>query len=214
MSIPRQLMEYLKQHGPSTIKELMAHLGLSETAVRHQLSGLEKSGWLAKEKRRLGKGRPATVYRLTQASEGLFPKRYPELLDAVLAEAEREGIIERLLEGVAESMASELRRKLEGLEGSARGLANLYGLRRDAGYPGRNPHRLGAQGPQLLLLRHWTALRSRVQFAREGDLQGHQPACRATLLPAGWAAGLPLLNPEALSLVPTNTQYSGSCSTG
>ena len=120
MSIPRQLMEYLKQHGPSTIKELMAHLGLSETAVRHQLSGLEKSGWLAKEKRRLGKGRPATVYRLTQASEGLFPKRYPELLDAVLAEAEREGIIERLLEGVAESMASELRRKLAGLEGQAK----------------------------------------------------------------------------------------------
>jgi predicted ArsR family transcriptional regulator len=120
MNTPRQLMEYLKQHGPSTIKELMAHLGLSETAVRHQLSGLEKSGWLAKEKRRLGKGRPATVYRLTQASEGLFPKRYPELLDAVLAEAEREGIIERLLEGVAESMASELRRKLAGLEGQAK----------------------------------------------------------------------------------------------
>ncbi|MGK0619819.1 helix-turn-helix transcriptional regulator [Meiothermus cerbereus] len=113
-------MEFLKQHGPSTIKELMAHLGLSETAVRHQLSGLEKSGWLAKEERRLGKGRPATVYRLTQASEGLFPKRYPELLDAVLAEAEREGIIERLLEGVAESMASELRRKLAGLEGQAK----------------------------------------------------------------------------------------------
>ncbi len=116
----RPLMEFLKQHGPSTIKELMAHLGLSETAVRHQLSGLEKSGWLAKEERRLGKGRPATVYRLTQASEGLFPKRYPELLDAVLAEAEREGIIERLLEGVAESMASELRRKLAGLEGQAK----------------------------------------------------------------------------------------------
>ncbi|GIW29416.1 MAG: transcriptional regulator [Meiothermus sp.] len=120
MSIPRQLMEYLKQHGPSTIKELMTHLGLSETAVRHQLSSLEKSGWLVKEQRRLGKGRPATVYSLTKASEGLFPKRYPELLDAVLAEAEREGLIERLLEGVAESMARELRQKLEGLEGPAR----------------------------------------------------------------------------------------------
>lgn len=77
MNIPRQLMEYLKQHGPSTIKELMIHLGLSETAVRHQLSSLEKSGWLTKEQRRLGKGRPATVYSLTKASEGLFPKRIP-----------------------------------------------------------------------------------------------------------------------------------------
>ncbi|GIW25481.1 metalloregulator ArsR/SmtB family transcription factor [Meiothermus sp.] len=120
MNTPRRLMEYLKQHGPSTIKELMAHLGLSQTAVRHQLNSLEKSGWLAREQRREGRGRPATVYRLTQASEGLFPKRYPELLDAVLAEAEREGLLERLLEGVAESMAAELRRKLEGLEGPAK----------------------------------------------------------------------------------------------
>ncbi len=120
MNTARLLMEYLKQHGPSTIKELMAHLGLSETAIRHQLNSLEKSGWLARQQRREGKGRPATVYMLTQASEGLFPKRYPELLDAVLAEAEREGMIERLLEGVAEGMARELRRKLEGLEGPAK----------------------------------------------------------------------------------------------
>lgn len=120
MDIPRQLMEYLKQHGPSTIKELMVHLNLSETAIRHQLNSLEKSGWLAQEQRRLGKGRPATVYSLTRASEGLFPKRYPELLDAVLSQAEAEGIIGQLLEGVAESMARELRRKLEGLEGQAK----------------------------------------------------------------------------------------------
>ncbi|MCX7601314.1 MAG: ArsR family transcriptional regulator [Meiothermus sp.] len=120
MNTPRPLMEYLKQHGPSTIKDLMAHLGLSETAVRHQLGSLEKMGWLAREQRRAGKGRPATVYRLTQASEGLFPKRYPELLDAVLAEAERGGLLERLLDGVAASMATELGRKLEGLTGPAR----------------------------------------------------------------------------------------------
>ncbi len=120
MDTPRQLMEYLKQHGPSTIKELMVHLNLSETAIRHQLNSLEKSGWLAQEQRRLGKGRPATVYSLTKASEGLFPKRYPELLDAVLSQAEAEGIIGQLLEGVAESMAKELRRKLEGLEGQAK----------------------------------------------------------------------------------------------
>jgi predicted ArsR family transcriptional regulator len=120
MDTSRLLMEYLKQRGPSTVKDLMVYLGLNQTAVRHQLNSLEKSGWLAQEQRRLGRGRPATVYTLTRASEGLFPKRYPELLDAVLCEAEAEGIIGRLLEGVAESMATELRRKLEGLEGQAR----------------------------------------------------------------------------------------------
>lgn len=120
MNGSRRLIEYLKQSGPATIKELMGVLELSETAVRHQLTRLEGHGWLTQGQRREGKGRPATVYRLTQASEGLFPKRYPELLDAVLAQAETEGLMERLLEGVAEGMASELRRKLEGLEGSAK----------------------------------------------------------------------------------------------
>ena len=120
MSGSRKLIEHLKQSGPATIKELMAVFELSETAVRHQLTRLEQHGWLTQEQRREGKGRPATVYRLTQASEGLFPKRYPELLDAVLSRAETEGLMEKLLEGVAEGMASELRRRLEGLEGSAK----------------------------------------------------------------------------------------------
>lgn len=83
----------------------------------------------------------ANVYTLTQASEGLFPERYPELLKAVLAEAEHEGLIERLSDRVAASMAAELRRKLEGLEGPAklRALLPYYGLRRHAGHPGGNP---------------------------------------------------------------------------
>lgn len=116
----RQLIEHLKQGGPATIREIRAALGLSETAVRHQLTRLMQQGWLTQEQRREGKGRPATVYRLTQASEGLFPKRYPELLDAVLGQAEAEGLMGRLMEGVAEGMAAELRRKLAGLEGSAK----------------------------------------------------------------------------------------------
>lgn len=119
MATTRKLLEYLKQNGPSSIKTLMKQLGLSETAVRHQLNGLERSGWLTRQTQRQGKGRPATVYALTHASEGLFPKRYPELLDAVLCEAANEGIIETLLEGVAKGMGQELRTKLEGLQGPA-----------------------------------------------------------------------------------------------
>lgn len=120
MTTSRQILEYLKQQGPSPIKALIGELGLSETAVRHQLSNLERSGWLTHQEQRQGKGRPATVYALTHASEGLFPKRYPELLDAVLSEAEHMGQLQPLLEGVANGMATDLRQKLEGLEGPAK----------------------------------------------------------------------------------------------
>lgn len=119
MDSTHKLMEYLKQHGPSTIKELMDGLGLSENAVRHHLATLERNGWLEQTSRPGKKGRPAVVYALTRASDGLFPKRYPELLDAVLSQAQAEKLIERLLEGVAEAMAKDLRAKLAGLEGQA-----------------------------------------------------------------------------------------------
>lgn len=120
MDAGRKLIEHLKQQGPSTVKELQEALGLSANAVRHHLGALEKAGWLRQEARPLGRGRPAVRYALTTASEGLFPKRYPELLDAVLGQAQAEGLLERLLEGVAEGMARELRAKLAGLEGEAR----------------------------------------------------------------------------------------------
>jgi len=127
MDTQKQLIDYLKQHGPSTVKELTQVLSVSENAVRHHLNALERGGWLCQERQAGKVGRPAVRYGLTVASEGLFPKRYPELLDAVLSQAEAEGLIERLLEGVAERMACELRAKLEGLEGEAK-LAALLAL--------------------------------------------------------------------------------------
>ena len=120
MNMPQPLMQYLKQRGASSIKDLVEGLELSETAVRHQLSLLEQNGWLTQQQRREGRGRPAIVYGLSQLAESAFPKRYPELLHAVLTQAETEGWLERLLEGVAENMASDLRRKLEGLQGQAK----------------------------------------------------------------------------------------------
>lgn len=117
MDTQRKLIEFLKRQGPSTIKTLVDALQLSENAVRHHLGALERGGWLRQELQGGKVGRPATVYALTTVSEGLFPKRYPELLDAVLSQAQQEQRLEALLVGVAEGMAKELRQKLAGLQG-------------------------------------------------------------------------------------------------
>lgn len=103
------LLDYLKRRGSSTISELKTALGLSENAVRHHLGQLERRGLISAEPTPTGAaGRPPRRYRLTQAAEGLFPKRYQELLELVLDEAEARGLLGTLLEGVAQRIATQL----------------------------------------------------------------------------------------------------------
>lgn len=88
--------------------------------MRYHLDALEKAGWLRQEQATGKVGRPAVRYALTTASEGLFPKHYAELLDAVLSQARTEGALGTLLDGVAETMARELRIQLTDIEGPAK----------------------------------------------------------------------------------------------
>ena len=50
----------------------------------------------------------------------MFPKRYDELLELVLSEAEDKDLIAPLLEGVAQQLQSQLSPALTGLKGEAR----------------------------------------------------------------------------------------------
>lgn len=57
-------------------------------AIRQQLLSLQREGWVEAifdhESVRGRTGRPATVYRLTEAGEHLFPKHYDQLAVAVI----------------------------------------------------------------------------------------------------------------------------------
>lgn len=81
-------MTALKQHGTSTIAQLAVPLALTGEAVRQQLLALQREGWVEAivdhESVRGRTGRPATVYRLTEAGEHLFPKHYDQLAVAVI----------------------------------------------------------------------------------------------------------------------------------
>jgi predicted ArsR family transcriptional regulator len=115
-----KLLEHLKKRGPCSVQDLTGALGISENAVRHHLGGLQRLGFIEVRLERGGIGRPAKRYGLTLAAEGLFPKRYQELLELVLQEAEARNQLESVLAGVVERMAAQVAPELEDLEGEAR----------------------------------------------------------------------------------------------
>lgn len=115
---PRQrLCEHLKRNGPTTIRDLIVVLSLSENAVRHHLQALEREGFVrpVHDQQGEGVGRPARLYALTEAAETLFPKYYAQLLELVLAEAEAQALLEPLVGRVVKRLAAQIRPQLENL---------------------------------------------------------------------------------------------------
>ncbi len=117
METRERVLRHLKRHGAATVPELVRALGFSANTARHHLLRLAREGAVASapERRRGGAGRPAQRYTLTLAAEDAFPKRYPELLVALLGESARQHVLEPLLRGVVESLAAPLRPTLNRL---------------------------------------------------------------------------------------------------
>ena len=107
-----RVLRHLKRQGPSSVADVAAALSLSPNATRHHLLALERAAIVVSEpdrERRGGAGRPARRYALTLAAEDAFPKRYPELLAALLAVADQQRVLEPLLRGVVDALATPLR---------------------------------------------------------------------------------------------------------
>jgi len=108
-----RLLTHLKRTGQATVHDLEGALELSENAVRHHLARLLADGLIEDATPTRGApGRPARRYRLTHAAEGHFPKRYDELLQLVLAEAEADQRLTELLDRVAQRLADSVRDEL------------------------------------------------------------------------------------------------------
>jgi DeoR family transcriptional regulator, suf operon transcriptional repressor len=74
----------LKKTESLTTKELASRLGVSLNAVRHHLRDLGQRGLVEYRTERRGVGAPVFAYRLAQAGEALFPRRYETLLLGLL----------------------------------------------------------------------------------------------------------------------------------
>ena len=71
------------RHGPSTASELAARLGLTTAAIRRHLGLLVDTGVLVSRPKRMygprGRGRPSTVFELTDAGRQQFEHAYERL---------------------------------------------------------------------------------------------------------------------------------------
>lgn len=118
----RAILTTLKQRGPATIAQLADALGLTGEAVRQQLLQLHRDGWvearIERSEERARTGRPATIYRLSEAGDHLFPKQYDGLsvamIDAV-AEEMGDDALKKILARLTDDRVSSVSASLRGL---------------------------------------------------------------------------------------------------
>ena len=83
-STRRELVSLLKKQGAVEADGLATALGLSTSAVRQQLTALQRDGLVTFDEVKHGVGRPRHRYRLTAAGDSLFPRAYSELTNELL----------------------------------------------------------------------------------------------------------------------------------
>ena len=74
----------MKKRGEQGADQLAAATGLTVSAVRQQLQGLQRDGLVGYRQARSGPGRPRHLYHLTAAADGLYPRAYAELTNELL----------------------------------------------------------------------------------------------------------------------------------
>lgn len=119
----QQILDFLRQCGEGSVRDLGAHLDLTATGVRQHLAILEREGFVVSREIRGHVGRPALTYRLTATAEGLYPKSYGEIASALLESARAalpEDAYQRVVAGAAESLAAPYLPMLAGLSTTER----------------------------------------------------------------------------------------------
>jgi predicted ArsR family transcriptional regulator len=103
LSTRSQLLQMLKTQGNCSISDMAKAMGITEMAVRRHIQTLEGEGLIRATLVRQAMGRPSYRYALTEQSDDLFPKNYPQLTLDLLSELEElpdgSQVIDRLFEG-------------------------------------------------------------------------------------------------------------------
>jgi predicted ArsR family transcriptional regulator len=114
----RQILDFLHEHGKGTVRELSRLLGLTATGVRQHLTLLERDGLVEAHEERGQVGRPAHVYRLSEAGEALYPHGYDLLANLLLEEVRAMAgaeALQRLLRRVSSRLAEPHAERMQGL---------------------------------------------------------------------------------------------------
>jgi DeoR family suf operon transcriptional repressor len=115
-STRRSLVLLLKKRGESGVKGIADSLGITVSAVRQHLAGLEAAGLVSRRQVPGGPGRPPLLYSLAPAGEALFPRFYPELTNELLEYVEDEDptLLEHVFERRRRRRVEQAKRRLAG----------------------------------------------------------------------------------------------------
>ena len=109
----QQLIATLLRHGPMTIADLAEALGVAKTSLRPQLDRLVLQGWLDRDRRREGPGRPADIFsvspRSRQHSAQQTMGEFARFLLEEVADAETRAKVTSVVEGVGRRVTQLLR---------------------------------------------------------------------------------------------------------
>ena len=133
----RGLLERLKREGAQDAGTLAGTLGVSAMAVRQHLYALEGEGLVTFEEEPRPVGRPAKLWRLTEAADRFFPDGHAELtlgLLAALRETFGEAGMEKLLAARTAEQTAAYGRRFEPSDSLVAKLVALAEIRTEEGY--------------------------------------------------------------------------------
>jgi len=133
-----RVLYQLKTKGELSAAEVAKQLGVTAMAVRQHLAILEEEELVAHTDERRKVGRPARIWRLTQAGSDRFPDSHSELtldlIDAVRSTFGEDGL-DKLIGERSKRQLRAYRRHMPGREASVEErVAALCRMRRDEGY--------------------------------------------------------------------------------
>ena len=90
-STREELIYLLRRAQRSSAAEIGVQLGITANAVRQHIERLERDGLVASGREHHARGRPTLKFYLTELADEHFPKRYAEMVTALLTELEEMG---------------------------------------------------------------------------------------------------------------------------
>jgi len=147
----QRLLVLLKRQGPKSLIELAEWLGISKMGVYKHLVGLEGRRLIERFYERSGVGRPRLWFRLSEKSNGLFPKAYSDISISALSFIERKlgrDAVEQVLRERQNELYDRYSQKLSGKEGFDR-VRELARLRDEDGYMAE-ARRVGKNSVEML----------------------------------------------------------------
>jgi predicted ArsR family transcriptional regulator len=137
LSTRNQLLQLLKTQVNCCISDLSKELGITEMAVRRHVQSLEKDGLIRSMQVRQAMGRPMYRYSLTEQSDDLFPKNYPQLTLDLLSELEEQTggseVIDRMFQGRRDKLETRYKERMLDRPLSER-VSELSAIQNTAGY--------------------------------------------------------------------------------